>query len=65
VVEQAIAAAAGGVQTLAEEVGVSYGTIWAWAKGTRKPSPANRRKLARVLRKRAARLEVLADKLEE
>jgi transcriptional regulator with XRE-family HTH domain len=63
-VEEAIETAAGGQEALAKDVGVSYGTLWAWAKGTRSPSPANRKKLAQVLRKRAAKLARLAERLD-
>lgn len=63
-VEQAIAAAAGGVETLADEIGVSYGTVWSWARGKRRPSPRNMKRLAKVLQKRARLLERLAADLD-
>lgn len=63
-VQEAIAAAAGGSENLAEEVGVSYGTLWAWASGRRNPSVRNLRRLAAVLRRRGGKLQEIASQLE-
>lgn len=64
-VVRAIEAAAGGIEQLAADVGVSYATMWAWANGKRNPTPANLRKLARVLRRRSVKLEELANRIDE
>ncbi|HUF69545.1 MAG TPA: helix-turn-helix transcriptional regulator [Longimicrobiales bacterium] len=61
---RAIETAAGGAERLAAEGGVSYTTLRGWATGRRNPTDANRRKLARVLRRRAQALTDLADRLD-
>lgn len=62
-VEEALAATAGSVEDLAEEVGVSAHTLWGWAKGRRSPRPENLRKLTEVLEQRGRRLRSLAEEL--
>ncbi len=64
-VEEALAATAGSVEDLAEEVGVSPHTLWGWAKGRRSPRPENLRKLAEVLYDRGRRLSQIADDLSD
>lgn len=64
-IEEAVQAAAGGVETLAEEVGVSYATLRYWMKGERNPSPDNLRRLADVLAQRGANLNRLSRQLKK
>lgn len=64
-VEEALAATAGSVEDLAEEVGVSPHTLWGWAKGRRSPRPKNLRRLAEVLEERGRRLRALAEDLSD
>lgn len=64
IVRRALEAAAGNIEELAGEVGVSYGTVWAWARGRRNPSPGNLRRLATALRRRSEDLAELAGELE-
>lgn len=64
-VKRALDATTGSVEDLAEEVGVSPHTIWAWAKGRRSPRPENLRKLAEVLEKRGRLLSSIADDLRQ
>jgi transcriptional regulator with XRE-family HTH domain len=64
-VGRAIAAAGSGVEQLAAEVGVSYGTMWAWARGKRNPNRSNLRRLAEVLGRRGGELIQLAAELEK
>lgn len=49
---------------LAADSGLSYAGIRAWLKGERESQPESRKKLAAGLRRRAAKLEKLADELE-
>jgi transcriptional regulator with XRE-family HTH domain len=49
---------------LARDSGLSEATVWAWLKGTRKPSADSMRQLAAGLRKRGDSLARLADELD-
>lgn len=49
----------------AEEAGVSYPAFRSWAYGKRMPPPEKVQSLADTLRARAAKLEVLAEELEQ
>lgn len=49
---------------IASDAGLSYAGIRAWLKGEREPQPDSIKKLADGLRKRAAKLERLADQLD-
>jgi transcriptional regulator with XRE-family HTH domain len=63
-IQRALDATTGGIERLAEEMGVSHNTVWSWKAGRRNPSPENLRKLADVLRKRGDSLTRLADELD-
>ncbi len=52
------------IEELAQETGISAGTLYAWQSGRRNPSPENLEKLAATLRRRGGQLERLADELE-
>ena len=52
------------MQQLAEESGISYDTLYSWAKSRRTPKPEGLRQLADGLRQRGERLESLASDLE-
>lgn len=64
-IAEAVDAAAGSVEDIAKEMGVSPHTIWAWLRGDRNPKPANLKKLASVLDRRGGKLHDLADRLRE
>lgn len=64
-VRETIAESAVGMRQLAEDAGVSYQTVRAWASGVRVPTPESLQRLAEGLRRRAAILEELANQLEE
>ena len=51
-------------QQLAEESGISYNTLYSWAKLKRFPRPESLRQLAAGLRKRGEIMESLAADLE-
>lgn len=63
IVQEALDAAAGSVEELAEEVGVKPHTLWSWRSGRRKPRPENVEALADVLERRGGRLSALAGEL--
>lgn len=50
---------------LADELGVTYSTLYSWSTGRRRPSPANARRLAEASAERAGRLAELADALRQ
>lgn len=64
-VARALGAITGGLEQVADEVGVSYNTLWSWKEGRRNPSPENLRKLAEVLERRGGHLRELAGELRE
>lgn len=54
----------GSLKDLADDVGVSYPTLWLWSQGKRNPTPANLRKLAEALRNRGVDLLLIADDMD-
>ncbi len=52
------------LEEVAAEAGVSYHTLYAWARGRRTASARHLLRLAEVVRRRAALLEELAAELE-
>lgn len=52
------------IQDFAEDVGVSYHTLYSWVRGRRTPQPESVKQVAEGLRKRAKKLEELAAKLD-
>ncbi len=52
------------LEEVAAEAGVSYHTLYAWARGRRTASSRHLLRLAEVVRRRAALLEQLAGELE-
>ena len=63
-IQRAIEGAAGRMEDLASEVGVTYHSLRAWADGRRNPTPENVQRLASALRARGGRLLELAEELE-
>ena len=57
--------AAGNLEELAAEVGVSYASLKAWIDGRRNPTPENLRRLAAVLERRGGELLELAEGLRK
>jgi transcriptional regulator with XRE-family HTH domain len=55
-VAEILSLTSGSGEGLAEEVGVSYASLYAWSRGRRRPSARNARALAEVARVRARRL---------
>ena len=53
------------LEEVAAEAGVSYHTLYAWARGRRTASSRHLLRLAEVVRRRAALLQDLAVELEE
>jgi transcriptional regulator with XRE-family HTH domain len=51
------------MRQIAEEAGVSYDAVRSWATNRRTPKPQNLVQLAHALRRRGARLHLLADEL--
>jgi transcriptional regulator with XRE-family HTH domain len=51
------------IQQLAEEAGISYDTLYSWAKRRRVPRPESLRQLARGFDQRAEVLEQIAEEL--
>jgi predicted DNA-binding transcriptional regulator AlpA len=51
------------IQQLAEEAGISYDTLYSWAKRRRVPRPENLQQLARAFDQRAERLQQIAEAL--
>ena len=62
-IDEALEVAAGNLQTLADDAGISYATLWAWRSGKRNPTPENLAKLADALDRRGGELSELAAKL--
>lgn len=48
---------------LAQEIRVTYATLYAWSVDRRRPSPKNAERLAEVAEQRARELDRLADRL--
>lgn len=59
-IRDALDRAAGSLEDLAAEVGVTYASLKAWADGRRNPSPENLARLADALDRRSTELEELA-----
>lgn len=53
------------MQQLAEDAGVSYDTLYSWARGRRAPQPEGIRQLAEGLRRRRDMLDALAEELDQ
>lgn len=51
------------IQQLAEEAGISYDTLYSWAKRRRVPRPENLRQLAHGFDQRAEVLQQIAEEL--
>jgi transcriptional regulator with XRE-family HTH domain len=62
-IQQALRTAAGSLEDLAEEVGVTYASLKAWADDRRNPSPENLARLADALERRGGELTKLAAEL--
>ena len=62
---EALERTTGDMGELAEEIGVSYHTLWSWKAGRRTPGPEHTRKLADALDRRGGELSELAAKLRE
>ena len=62
-IDEALEVAAGNLEKLAADAGISYATLWAWRNGKRNPSPKNLAKLADALDRRGGELSELAAKL--
>lgn len=64
-VKRALKAGTFSMRHLAEEGGISYGVLRAWASGRRTPEPDNLHRLANGLEARADRLRGLAKELRD
>ncbi len=64
-IQLALRTAAGSLEDLADEVGVTYASLKAWADGRRNPSPANLGRLADALERRGGELQALADAIRK
>ena len=64
-IAQALRVTLGNLQELADEVGVSYASIRAWADGRRNPTPENLAALADALERRGGELKELAEQLRQ
>jgi len=64
-IAQALRVTLGNLKELADEVGVSYASIRAWADGRRNPTPENLAALANALERRGGELQELAKQLRE
>jgi transcriptional regulator with XRE-family HTH domain len=51
------------IQQLGEEAGISYDTLYSWAKRRRAPRPENLQQLARGFDQRAKKLQEIAESL--
>ena len=63
-VQKALESGPFSMRQLADDAGLKYATLRAYAMGRRTPSGDTIRRLAAGLRRRAARLQELADELE-
>lgn len=64
-IERALAEGPFSIQQLADDSGISYDTLYSWAKRRRAPRPENLRALARGLEERAEALRSIADALRK
>ena len=64
-IAQAVQGAAGSMEELAAETGVTYASLKAWVDGRRNPSPANLVKLADALERRGGEVVKLAEALRK
>ena len=64
-IRQALRRAAGSLEDLADEVGVTYASLKAWADGRRNPSPENLVRLADALETRSGDLHALAEEIRK
>jgi len=63
VIREMLRLTSGSGEELAQQVGVSYASLYAWSRARRRPSRANAAALAEVAMGRARRLLALADHL--
>lgn len=64
-IDQALESAAASMEEIAEEIGVTYNTLYAWRTGRRTPTAENRAALADALGRRGGELTRLAEELRE
>jgi transcriptional regulator with XRE-family HTH domain len=64
-IDRALDTATVSLQTIADETGLSYDTLWAWKNGRRNPSPENLAALADALGRRGGELARLAEELRK
>ncbi len=64
-IAQALRVTLGNLKELADEVGVSYASIRAWADGRRNPTPENLAALADALERRGGELQEIAKRLRQ
>lgn len=64
-IERIIALAAGSIEELAEEAGVSYATLYGWATDRRSPTHEHLLKLAEVADRRSDHLRETAARLRQ
>ena len=64
IIARVLKAATLSIEELAQQTGISAGTLYAWQSGRRNPSPENLAKLSLALRRRGGKLDRLADELE-
>jgi transcriptional regulator with XRE-family HTH domain len=53
------------IRALAEDAGISYDSLYSWARGRRTPKPENLRQVADGFDRRAERLKELAEELRK
>ena len=64
-IDELLDTTAGSLEDVANQAGVSYSALYSWATGRRRPSRQNLERLIALARKRAVRLDDLADRLDE
>lgn len=64
-IREAARIAAGNLEELAAEVGVSYSSLKAWIDGRRNPSRENLARLADAIERRGGELQALAQELRK
>lgn len=64
-IEEIVALAAGSIERLADEVGVTYATLYGWATDRRRPSAEHLLELARVTDERSDALREAAARLRK
>jgi len=62
---EALERTTGELSALAEEIGVSYHTLWSWKAGRRTPGPEHVLRLADALERRGGELRALAEELRK